>query len=565
LRKILKFQDDEPLMRISIHGIKKMTHGKNLSINTRLTLLGVAVFMLILALAFNSWRSTSQMGAAEQEASNAVRATRYLADAQNVMWQLRFGISQYLAVPKPEERKKIIDGSPKQFDALDEAIRAYGQLPLTPEQQAARDEFNVIYKQYKDARPHWFELMEAGSIEEAADWRSKTILKSGAGSVKALSNLIALQEKRSNTIDEAGSALVSFSLKANVIVFLVTISALFGLLWLTTRAITKPIFAMIELVHHAVDKNDFTRAISTSTITEIAQISRAFNSLMEKLKSIIEGVRSPIADIHGISKNLDQASAQVTVANHRQSEAAASVAAAVEELSVAIGETASNAQESERVVAHSLEESQRAMTVTLAVMDDVGRIAETVKSSTENVLQLSESSGQISGIVKVIKEIADQTNLLALNAAIEAARAGEQGRGFAVVADEVRKLAERTANSTQEIGKLVETIQNQIAHTVDSMQSMDQQAAQSVQVAAGATSALEKISSGSSEVAQRVEDIGQAIREQNTAVLDISRNVETIAQMTEENTAVASQNGSTASDLARHADHVRSILDQYRI
>ena len=542
-----------------------MNSEKNLSIRTRLTLLGAAVFVLVLVLALNSLRSTYQLGAAQQESSDAVSATRNLANAQNAMWQLRYGVAQYLAVPKPEERKKVIDGSPKQFEALDEAIKAYGQLPLTPEQKSALDAFTAIYKEYKDARPKWFELMEAGQIEEAADWRSKTILKSGAGSVKALTNLIELQEKRSKAIDEAGNALVSFSVNTNLIVFLVTAIVLFGFLWFTTRAMTQPISRMIEAVRHALDRNDFSHAIPTSKVTEIAQISDAFNTLMEKLKSVVGGTSGAIADIHGISGSLDRASAKVTTAAQRQSEAAASVAAAVEELSVAIGETASNAQESEKVVAHSLEESRRAMAVTQEVMTDVGRIAETIKSSTENVRHLSDSSGQISGIVNVIKDIADQTNLLALNAAIEAARAGETGRGFAVVADEVRKLAERTANSTQEIGGLVETIQSQIARTVDTMKSMDQQAAQSVQAAAGATSALEKIASGTSEVAQRVQVIGQAIREQNTAVLDISRNVETIAQMAEENTAVASQNSATASDLSGHANRVRSMLEQYRV
>lgn len=534
------------------------------SIKARLTLFGVIVFALVLTLALNSWHSSKQLGEAQGQSGEAVLATRYLADAQNVMWQLRFGISQYLAVPKPEERKKIIEGSPKQFENLDKAIASYEQLTLTEEQKSALNDFKSVYKEYKDARPHWFELMEAGKIEEAADWRSKTILKSGAGSVKTLSRLIEVQEKHSHEIEAAGKQVMSASQRINLAVLLVTVAALVAMLWLTVRAITAPLEAMMDSAQKAISNNDFTKALPVSKVTEVALLSTSFTSLMEKLKSIVSETRGTVTEIQGISATLNQGSSQVTSASQRQTEATAAVAASVEELSIGIGETASQAEESENVVTQSLEESKHAMAVTQNVMADMGRIAQTIKSSSDNVLRLSESSGQISGIVNVIKEIADQTNLLALNAAIEAARAGESGRGFAVVADEVRKLAERTSSSTQEISRLVGTIQDQIGETVSIMQSADKQAAQSVEMATGANAALEQISRGNSEVAVRVQEIAQAIRAQSATVQDISRNVETIAQMTEENAAVAGQNSVTANDLSSHASRVHAMLEQYR-
>jgi methyl-accepting chemotaxis protein len=198
-------------------------------------------------------------------------------------------------------------------------------------------------------------------------------------------------------------------------------------------------------------------------------------------------------------------------------------------------------------------------------MDGMEKVATAIRASTEDVRQLSASSSQISGIVGVIKEIADQTNLLALNAAIEAARAGEQGRGFAVVADEVRKLAERTTNSTQEIAGLIDKIQAQIEQTVTSMETVDRQADNGVASARKANAELDSVVANIERAGMGARDIANAVREQDASVQEVSRQIEAIARMTEEASASARSNDSHAAELSRLAAALRQAVVRYKV
>jgi len=178
---------------------------------------------------------------------------------------------------------------------------------------------------------------------------------------------------------------------------------------------------------------------------------------------------------------------------------------------------------------------------------------------------LEQHSQQIAKIVLVIKEVADQTNLLALNAAIEAARAGEQGRGFAVVADEVRKLAETTASSTKEIAATIDTMRADAGHAVLSMRSVVSQVAQGVEHAHEANASIKKIGEGSRNAVGMVEEITAAIREQGVATNSIATKVERIAQMSEESSQAAVHSAEAALELDRVAAGMQEIVNAYRL
>ena len=203
--------------------------------------------------------------------------------------------------------------------------------------------------------------------------------------------------------------------------------------------------------------------------------------------------------------------------------------------------------------------------VVVKTVEDIDAIALSVSSSAELINRLETQSREIASVVNVIKEVADQTNLLALNAAIEAARAGEQGRGFAVVADEVRKLAERTGNSTREITDTIDVMREGAQAASTAMMNAVEQVTASVSRASGACDMIRKIGEGSREAVGMVSEITDAIHEQSASSTSVAQSVERIAQMAEQSTAAAQGSADTAQQLNSLAQEMRMITDQYKL
>ena len=334
---------------------------------------------------------------------------------------------------------------------------------------------------------------------------------------------------------------------------------------LTARSITRPLILMHATISEVEKTSDFTRKVHVNSTDEVGHAARAFNQLMTRLSEIIRQTRSSVEGIADASHDLTQSTGQVTEGSRLQSEATAAAASSADEVSATMSNMASRTRESETLSDLSREETRQALAITHETMTGMGRTAQAIKESAANVARLSKSSDEISGIITVIKEIADQTNLLALNAAIEAARAGEQGRGFAVVADEVRKLAERTGRSTGEIGGLISTIQAEIGQTVETMRAADEQVTHSVETAKLASAALEKIGLGGEQINERMREISNSIKESDLAVQDIARQMERVAQMTEGNSAAAEASGNTARHLDELAVNLRQAVEKYKV
>jgi methyl-accepting chemotaxis protein len=241
------------------------------------------------------------------------------------------------------------------------------------------------------------------------------------------------------------------------------------------------------------------------------------------------------------------------------------MAAAVEEMTVSIDQVSEHAREAQSISQSSSELSTRGSDVILKVVEDMRGIAETVHESSAIIEGLGKQSDQIYSIVQAIKEIADQTNLLALNAAIEAARAGEQGRGFAVVADEVRKLAERTTRSTEEIAAMIQKIQGGTKQAVASMEVGVERVNQGVSLAGQAGDAIRQIQSGAQRVGVAVTDISAALKEQSIASSEIARHVEQVAQMSDENHTATQDNAQSALHLEELAMSLQGAVERFKV
>ena len=331
------------------------------------------------------------------------------------------------------------------------------------------------------------------------------------------------------------------------------------------RSIALPLMEMINFAEHSTAENDFSGAAPEHGAAEVARTGKAFNLLLNKFRAIILDTKKSSDQISDAANALAACCKKFGESSLVQSTAAESVAAAVQQSSVSVSETADNARAAAAVVVRAQEESQQALVVMRETVNNMNGIAALIGESGKSVEQLDESSQKIGSIVQVIKEIADQTNLLALNAAIEAARAGEQGRGFAVVADEVRKLAERTALATGEIAKLIKAIQDGIGGTVTVMHLANRRAGESLALVGRAEQALHQIDRGSNEVANNVQNISTALAEQDAAIRQIAVNVEQIAQMTESNNHAAADNSQTASQLDGLSLQLRTSVAVFRV
>ena len=331
------------------------------------------------------------------------------------------------------------------------------------------------------------------------------------------------------------------------------------------RSVTRPLEAVVAAAEYAVTHDDFSHTIPAEGTQETARAAQAVNNLIEKFRNIISHANRSSEDIAGAANSLSVISKQVRQSSSSQADATSTVAANVEEISVSVSETTTNAHSAGELVEKLRSDTSIALTAMTKTVENVNSIATLIRKSDTNVGLLDESSKKIGGIVQVIKEVAEQTNLLALNAAIEAARAGEQGRGFAVVADEVRKLAERTSNATKEIATLIGDIQSHIGATVTGMQQANTQVAKSLEHVDDTEAKLHLIDEDSRKAASNVQNIVNAIREQDVAIQQVASNIEQISQMAEENSAAAIAGTDTALQLDNMSSTLKELVSRFKV
>ena len=352
------------------------------------------------------------------------------------------------------------------------------------------------------------------------------------------------------------------------------LSLLFGLLvvavgavlaYFITRAITRPLSALQGMITEVQCSGDLSRRVEVHSSDEVGQTAKSFNELMGTLQSALRQILGGVNQVSDAVHALSASSRQVAGSSSLQSEAASSMAATVEQVTVSINQVSDNAREALELSRQSGELSGKGGAIIHSTATEMAKIADTVRLTSATIEDLGQKSNQISTIVKVIKDIADQTNLLALNAAIEAARAGEQGRGFAVVADEVRKLAERTTKSTEQITVMIDTMQGSARTAVTGMTAAVHQVDDGVALAKQAGDAINQIRDGAGRVNNVVSDISSALVEQSSASSDIATQVEKVAHMSEKNSAAAGEFASAAVHLEQLADGMRAAVGRFKI
>ncbi|TNC98380.1 MAG: methyl-accepting chemotaxis protein [Gallionellaceae bacterium] len=287
--------------------------------------------------------------------------------------------------------------------------------------------------------------------------------------------------------------------------------------------------------------------------------------MQSKLRDMIASVKGQAAQVGDMAHSLATSANQIAENVNHESDAVSSMAAAIEELSVSTTHISNQGANAKRIANSSRSNAEAGAQVVNKTVNGLLSSAQEIQGASAEVSRLGEDASRISEIVKVIKEIADQTNLLALNAAIEAARAGEQGRGFAVVADEVRKLAERTAGATNEINQMSSKIGAVANHALSGMDKVVKTTQQGVGDAETAQTSIKHIQENFGEVSGVIDDIALALGEQNAAATELAKSTERVSQMSEENSNAAQSLLSLANDLESKAREVRQSVDVFKV
>jgi methyl-accepting chemotaxis protein len=450
---------------------------------------------------------------------------------------------------------------------IDEAWARYMATHLTPEEQKLAEDF--LKKRDAYTSELLLPTVQALNNNDYSTEMVGRFLKGNRTLAKpmndALDALVAYQIRTAKS--EYDQSTANYASVRAILIGAVIGSVALGLLlaWWIIGSITGPLNQMRTTITEVEKSGDFTRRIPISTGDEVGQTAKSFNELLVALQQTLGQVLDSVGKVSDAARSLSAASGQVATSSSSQSEATSAMAAAIEEMTVSINHVSESAHEAVEISRNSGKLSAEGGDVIHKAAAEMSQIAETVRHTAQAIEELGEHSNQISSIVQVIKDVADQTNLLALNAAIEAARAGEQGRGFAVVADEVRKLAERTTKATEEITQMIASMQHSAHAAVSTMETAVDQVSGGVALANQAGSAIIQIKDGAEQVVGVVNDISSALSEQSSASNDIASQVERVAQMTEENSAAAAESASAASNLQELANNMQAAVSRFKI
>ena len=479
-------------------------------------------------------------------ADNRYAGLKAISDLR-LNWQLvRYEMRGYNSSPTPEVAAKVEQQIGK---ARQSAERLHVLLG---------DEFSSHVATTQKALDGYLAALKAVVIQTEAVATARAEMGSETDEISRIADALTAVQKTSRNKESATAQITQVTVAG--------LALLIGLIaaWLITRQITLPLAETLAVVRN-IAAGDLTDERRIERKDEIGALQQGVMGMASTLRQLISGIRDSVTQMASAAEQLSAVTEQTSAGMNSQKVETDQVATAMHEMSATVQEVARNAEQASQAASDADREARAGDAVVAEAVTQIERLSAEMLRSTEAMAKLESESNRIGSVMDVIKTVADQTNLLALNAAIEAARAGEAGRGFAVVADEVRGLAQRTQKSTEEIEQLVAGLQQGTQQVASAMQNSHNLTESSVQLTRKAGSALNDITTKVSNIQAMNLQIAAAAEEQGAVADEISRSVVNVRDISEQTATASDETAASSIELARLGGELQSMVSRFRV
>jgi methyl-accepting chemotaxis protein len=475
------------------------------------------------------------------------------AEIQHILSPDKEGMDRY--------DRMIID----RLSRVAEAQKRYEPLISSDEERRNYQEFQANWEKYLAIEKRVLDLSRRDKKQEARELCQGEGLTVMTAAAKPLDEGAEINARGGDA--SAKQAEATYASSRYWVIGLLVCSIVVGIVIATAiaRSMAGAAGSMLHMIEEVAGNNLAISDMDVRAQDEIGQAGLALNKMKNNLHEVVQSIAATAEHVASASEEISASASQQSQASETQKDQAAQVATAMQEMASTVLQVSENSNKAAEASRKAAETARQGGTIVDDTLTKMRVIAESVSATAKKVEELGKSSDQIGRIIGVIDDIADQTNLLALNAAIEAARAGEQGRGFAVVADEVRKLAERTTSATKEIAQMIQTVQSETKIAVTAMEAGTKQVEEGVKSTTLAGDSLKQIIHMSEEVGEMITHIATAATEQSSASEEVNNNMEQIAKLVKESAEGAQQSAKACSDLSGLALDLQKLVGNFRL
>nr|WP_053139222.1 methyl-accepting chemotaxis protein [Pseudomonas sp. MIACH] len=538
---------------------------RNMNIAPRAFLGFAFIGALMLFLGVFALNQMSKIRGATQDITlSSVPSIRALDDFTQLTLRLRVLSYRLLTNREPDVQQKTLEAFELRNQQIRTAQGVYEKLIESSEERSTYNEYVRLLDQYHQIEERMKSLSRANQVDQLRSLLNSELLSNSEQVNAVLTRLLDLNNKMALATNQEAED--QYNSAFNLVVGLLVIATLLTLLfaWLLTRSITLPISQALEAAEEVAEGN-LTRPIKVDGNDEAGRLLAAMAKMQDKLRDTLQRIAGSATQLASAAEELNAVTDESARGLTRQNNEIEQAATAVNEMTSAVEEVARNAVSTSEASRNATTSAGDGRDLVQETVSAIERMSGDVQATATLIGELANESRDIGKVLDVIRGLADQTNLLALNAAIEAARAGEAGRGFAVVADEVRALAHRTQQSTSEIERMIGSIQAGTEHAVDSMRNSTERAESTLNIAKGAGMSLDTINTAIVEINERNLVIASAAEEQAQVAREVDRNLVNIRDLSVQSATGASQTSAASNELSRLAVDLNGMVGRFRL